>query len=523
MQDKKRISIFFKENRKRLWLAAVFGCLPLLLCILYCTAYGGSLSNVYLPASYWNDELFYYKQTEGILRAGYPWGYFGFNESYARVCSFGVWNPLLFFPWVVWGLFQWGLYAPILCNLVCATVGMVVFAWLARPKRGQALSVLVLVSVLTPFPRFILSSVAEAFLMSMILVYMGLSYAYAREKKNRYFNLILCLTTFLTIMRPYFCLLTLWTGLSFSKRNIRECLKPVGSAGLGLAGYYLMNYWLSAPYLFQHIAGGFIEVMRQEGMVEGIRAFNTQTWEAILSLFQLLKGALRYGLQGGCLYGVFGLLGVTFLLIMWQEHRKGHREGVRQAAGIAFVFTIMMAAVVYMYNIHNGDRHLLTFILLGILFLGMYSDGKLSVGLKIFLTMVMAFFFLIRPGVDYDRSVPFEEETLKLEIDELTEILESRMKLSDGLSWDNTVIWLAYDIVDGEIVTEQWQQLYALPAGFGINYCSQTYVMEHFNDIRSRYIAAVPGGEVEEKLMERGAMFLGGNKNISIWDRSVMK
>ena len=135
----------------------------------------------------------------------------------------------------------------------------------------------------------------------------------------------------------------------------------------------------------------------------------------------------------------------------------------------------------------------------------------------------MAFFFLIRPGVDYDRSVPFEEETLKLEIDELTEILESRMKLSDGLSWDNTVIWLAYDIVDGEIVTEQWQQLYALPAGFGINYCSQTYVMEHFNDIRSRYIAAVPGGEVEEKLMERGAMFLGGNKNISIWDRSVMK
>lgn len=172
-----------------------------------------------------------------------------------------------------------------------------------------------------------------------------------------------------------------------------------------------------------------------------------------------------------------------------------------------------------MYNVHNGDRHLLTFILLGILFLGMYSGGRMGAALKVFLTVSMAFLFLVRQGTDYDRKVPFGEEALRREIEGMSAALEDKMELSEGLSWDNTVIWLAYDMVDGEIVSEQWQQLYALPAGFGINHCSQAYVMECFEELHSRYIAAVPGGEVEKRLEETGAVLLAGNESISIWDR----
>ena len=101
----------------------------------------------------------------------------------------------------------------------------------------------------------------------------------------------------------------------------------------------------------------------------------------------------------------------------------------------------------------------------------------------------------------------------------LEEQLADNMELSEGLSWDNTVIWLSYDQVDGENVSAQWQQLYALPAGFGINHCSQDYVTDHFSSIRSRYIAAIPGGEVEKKLEDSGALFVAGNNNISVWDR----
>lgn len=518
MEAGTHMKTFWAENRRRLWITAAFGCLPLLLCILYCAACGGRLSEVYLPGSWWNDELFYYKQVEGILLGGCPQGYFGFQESRARAGSFGVWNPLLFLPWVIWGIFDWNLYTPVLCNLVCVMAGMAAFAWLAAPDVRRAAVAAVMVSAFTPFTRFILSGVGEAFVLSMTLLYAGLFCAYRREKSPGYVYGMLCLGIFLTIIRPYYFLLVLLAGFGPGERDAARKIKAVCGAGLGLLGYWLMKYWFSAPYLFQHIGGGFLEVLRQEGAAAGLRALTVQTGEAVRDLFQLLKDAFRYGRQGGCLYGVFGLLGVSFLVILWREHGK-KQEDARLAAGMACVFALMMAAVVYMYNIHNGDRHLLAFILLGLLFLGMYSRGKWGAALKALLTAAMIFFFLLRPGTAYDRAVPFRDETLRQEIDQLAEQLAARMELSEGLSWNNTVIWLSYDMVAGESVAEQWQQLYALPAGFGINYCSRDYVLDNYEDLHSRYVAAIPGGEVEKKLEESGAALLAANETISIWDR----
>lgn len=529
MEDGRRGKIFWAANRRRLSIAAAFACLPLLLCVLYCAACGGALSEVYLPASWWNDELFYYKQVEGIVREGLPQGYFGFNESHARAGSFGVWNPLLFLPWVIWGLFDWNLYAPILCNLACVMAGMAVFAWLAAPSCRQAAAVAVMVSVFSPFTRFILSGVGEAFLLTMTLFYAGMLCAYRREKKAGYIRGMLWLGIFLTLIRPYYFLLILLAGFCLAGKGTGGRIKSwrliswrvisMCGAGLGLLGYGLMKYLFSAPYLFHHIGGGFLDTLRQEGLAAGARAFAAQTGGAVSDLAALLKDAFRYGRQGGCLYGVFGLLGVCFLLLLWLERGQERKEDRRLTAGMVCMFVLMMCAIVYVYNIHNGDRHLLTFSLLGLLFLGMYARGKAGAVMKALLTAVMIFFFFVRPGTAYDRMVPFAEENLRQEMMKLEEQLAERMELSAGLSWDNTVIWLSYDLVEGESTAEQWQLLYALPAGFGINYCTYDYVMENFDGIRSRYMAAIPGGEVEKRLQESNAVLVAGNDNISIWDR----
>ena len=80
----KRLWNWWDRDRRILTLkAGLMALLPLLCCIAACAAQGGNLSRVYLPSSEWNDELFYYKQVEGILSHGYPQGYFGFNESHA--------------------------------------------------------------------------------------------------------------------------------------------------------------------------------------------------------------------------------------------------------------------------------------------------------------------------------------------------------------------------------------------------------------------------------------------------------
>ncbi len=519
MEVGRRMKTYIAENRRRLCIAAAFGFLPLLLCVLYCRACGGRLSDVYLPASWWNDELFYYKQVEGIVHEGCPQGYFGYNESCARAGTFGLWNPLLFLPWAIWGFFSWNLNTPVLCNLICVMAGMAVFAWLAAPDCRKAAAAAVMVSVFTPFTRFILSGVGEAFFLQFTLIYAGLFCAYRREKKSGYLWGMLCLGTFLTIIRPYYFLLILLAGFCAAGKGAGWKIKSVCGAALGLLGYWLLKYWFSAPYSFHSIGGGFLDVLRQKGAAAGMRAFIAQTGGAARDVFQLLKDAFRFGRQGGCLYGVFGLLAVSFLVMLWREHGKGREEDTRLAAGMVCVSALMMAAVVYMYNIHNGDRHLLTFILLGILFLGMYSRGKAGAALKALLTAVMIFFFLARPGTAYDRMVPFGEEAIEAEINNLAEQLAGRMELSEGPSWNNTVIWLSYDMVDGEAVSEQWQQLYALPAGFGINHCSQDYVLNNFDGIRSRYIAAIPGGDVEKRLEESRAVLLAGNDHISIWDR----
>lgn len=322
MQESKIRSGFWGKNRERLCIVVAFGCIPLLLCILYCKACGDSIQNVYLPASWWNDELFYYMQVKGILKEGYPQGYFGYNESHARTCSFGVWNPLLFLPWVVWGFFDWSLYAPISCNLVCMTIGFVIFAWFAAPRPWQAAVVAIMLSAFTPLTRFILSSVAETFFMSMILSYAGLFLAYKREQKKWYIHVLLYLAIFLTIIRPYYCLLILLLWLNISEKNAKLRCSFICSAVVGLGGYWLMKYWFSAPYLYNSIGGGGMEALRQEGVAAGISALAEQTQEAFSSLFLLLKNALKYGNQGGACMGFSAFWGLHFCFLYGLSEKK---------------------------------------------------------------------------------------------------------------------------------------------------------------------------------------------------------
>ena len=76
-----------KANRILYLKAVIMGLLPLLCCAITCAIHGYGIGDIYLPASDWNDELFYYKQVESMLEYGYPQGYFGFNESIEFYCN----------------------------------------------------------------------------------------------------------------------------------------------------------------------------------------------------------------------------------------------------------------------------------------------------------------------------------------------------------------------------------------------------------------------------------------------------
>ena len=90
-----------KINREKAWrwFAVIWlAIFPFLCCAAYCLKTDNLISDLYLPAGLWNDDIIYYKEVEGIVHYGIPQGYFGYSDTHALVGSFSVWSPMLLVP-----------------------------------------------------------------------------------------------------------------------------------------------------------------------------------------------------------------------------------------------------------------------------------------------------------------------------------------------------------------------------------------------------------------------------------------
>lgn len=515
-----KIQNWMGDNRGRLVTALLMGLLPLALCVIYCALYDKALWELFLPGSYWNDELFYYKQVEGMLHGGVPSGYFGFNESQGRFLSFAAWSPFLLLAWCLWGLlFGWGFLSPIFCNIVCMMGGMAGFAWLARPGKRQAAAVSVLFSLFTPLTRYTLSGMPDSFCWLLLLLYLGLVFRFREEKRDGALIGMLTLSGLLTLMRPYFLLLMLYPAFFYGRKGKKKLAVAVLVPLLTFAAYAAVKYCFSAAYLHDLFDVSFLTKFWQEGMGAGF----VNLWEltregAKVILRDYLPRAVRYGHFAGSLYALYGLTGLLMVVLAVMEWRGRKMEGSYFPLPVCMVLAMsaMMGAVLYMYKTGEGSRHLESFILMGIVVLGMYLPRK-GIGLQVAAACAAVYFFIGKAGTPYDYQLPMDDGGLKAQVEELLLGLEQKMEPKHGIGWHNTVIWLSYDYVDGAAVTEKWQLLYGIPEGFGINFCSQDYVMENFEELKSRYMAVIPGGEVEKRLLQSGAVLLDGNEELAVY------
>ena len=166
----------------------------------------------------------------------------------------------------------------------------------------------------------------------------------------------------------------------------------------------------------------------------------------------------------------------------------------------------------------EGSKHLMIFIVMGICLIA-FAKEKYPV-MKLLTFFVCVYFFMIKAIAPYDWQIAYDDGVLGMEAAELESGLDQTMHLEDSSDrFDNTVIWLASDVVDGESIAATWGLLYMVPEGFGINFCTQEYVMEHFDTLSSRYLAVLPGGEVEARLQESGAKRLAGTEHMAVYCR----
>ncbi|MCM1057560.1 MAG: hypothetical protein NC517_08135 [Firmicutes bacterium] len=503
-----------KAHRRLMIQAAIFAAFPLVCAVLYCLKDGHTINDIYLPVSYWNDELIYYKQVEAVVNCGLPQGWFGFQEAHANVYPFAAWSPTILIPWVVWGkLFGWNLLSPVYANIVYSMASMGLFAVLVKPSVKQSVFLLGLTAAFMPYTRYLLCGMPESLFLAAGIVFAALTVSYIREERRWKLVLLFLLSVLVTIARPYLGLLFLipvwfavrksrWKGLLFS------CVIIAGTAG----AYVLVTRLCCAPYLESIVKASWLGIFFTDGPVAGIRYVFDTLLDRFTALYRdHLKPAVKFGLFSGSLYGVVGLTALILLIRFLWAWRKGKDKDMRILALFQFLMTAgMVLAVFLFYKMGEGSKHLMLFILMSLVWIAL-TDEKycLMKGAAAFLCL---YFFVIKAFIPYDWQAAYDAVGMREEARLLEAQLDANMERSapEGFSepeeyrYANTVIWLASDIIEGESIPATWGLLYMIPEGYGINFCTQVYALEHFDELRSGYIAVLPGGQVEERILQAG-------------------
>ncbi len=511
----------------------LLGILPLVCCLVYCGVQGRSLGEVYPPCSEWNDELFYYKQVEGIVNYGYPQGYFGFNESHALKLSFAAWSPVLVFPWILWGLvFGWNLMSPMLCNIALMILCCILFVWLVRPTWKQTGILSLLFCLYRPFVRYMLSVMPEIICFSMLIVFYGLAVNYLRREKAYKLVLLFLMSGVMTLMRPYlllFMLLPAWFWFRRSRwKGAAGSLAVIGAV-VGL--YACIKHYLGAEYFAPLFFTDWVTAFFEQGLFGGIRYTAGKLYYMGKDFWGHTLQGLRTGLASGAFFAGFlvctGVLAGQSAADLYKIRRDRKRAAeaaqgerpknalVHIEAHLAFSCVAMFFALLLMYKLTEGSKHLLTFMAAAVFVISLMETRFYKKAVLV--GVAFAYLYSYMAVNPYDYQVPFVQEERKADVERWQELLGERLSLEEeSPGFENVVIWVFKDTVDGISANTVWQLLYALPEGFGVSCCMPEYVAENFDELKSRYLFTAAAGEIDalcaqagfEKVGEAGGMVL---------------
>lgn len=543
----KKFTDWWKQDRKYVLLikALLMALLPFLCCVVTCAAAQKSIGEVYLPASEWNDELFYYKQVESIVEFGYPYGYYGFNESHGRVLSFAAWSPVLVLPWIVWGLlFGWNLMSPIICNILLMMVSMFLFVWLVKPN-GKQLGILTLLFCLyTPFVRYMLSGMPEIICISHLIVFYGVVISYERKPCAGKLVAEFALAGLLTLMRPYMLLFLLLPAFCWIRDAGKKGHMWTGILGSGvvmgaiLTCYAMIKHFFGAEYFHPLFFTDWLTTFFTDGFGAGVKNFfGTLYWKGKDCYAHMVQG-LRTGLASGTFFAGFLTIGAVLLaqsavdclkyrrnMVAGQKREEKREEPVESAKGVllaeahlAFSFVGMFFAILLMYKLTEGSKHLLTFMAVAVFVISLMETKAYKKA--VFVGAVFAFLYTYRAVDPYDFQVPYVTEGRAAQVEDWRERFAGAMELTmkNVPNYDNAVIWVFNEVGEDQKAMK-WQLLYSLPEGFGISCCQKDFVLSNFDRLHCRYYVVQSGAEVDKRCREEGLKELSRDHDIVLYQR----
>ena len=504
-----------------------------------------------LLTSEWNDELFYFKQVEAIIDHGYPLGYYGFNESHALAFSFAAWSPVLVWPWVILGkIFGWTLTSVFVYNLLIYILALVLFGVFTEPdvKQTAVISVWFLAFFLNV--RYIYSCMPEVICFAHMIIFWGLVLGFFKKGKKGYLYAAIFLGSLMTFMRPYlilflvFALMVLFFGAPKGKRLLKGFISFI-ILGVTAFIYYLLNHYLSAEYLMPFFYTDFITTFFTDGIGPGFHNLFGTLYYKGSDFIRFMKDAFYIDRAAGIFFCIFMFKMLLETIQCIIEYRAYKKSGVTEAAGsekaaaneapettassldkdffarlyMLFADFAFLMALLLMYKLTEGSKHLLTFIMAGVLV--MIMEKKRGYIYGIIMSACVIYFGIFHCTDNfYDFGIPRDNAEADARYDYWQQAFAEGIEIDKTIapSYGNAIIWEFADNVDGESITTDWQMLYALPSGTGISCCWE-YTDENFDTIRCRYISAPSGGDIENMCIEAGYRQIGRDDRLCVYAR----
>ena len=527
--------LFNGEFNKELLIKCVVALLfPALLCIVYCAVRGIGISELFLPASYNNDCVFYYKQIEGILKGGIPVGYFGFDESRAAVGGLAAWSHLIYFPWIVWGrIFGWNFASVLVCNVVLFGIALAVFTLLTKPGTVNYIISLLALALFPSLPIHLLNALPEAVVASVFIVFLGLSikiceYSIGKNDGNKqnkkyltaYIVAAFVFGAFLTIIRPYM--------IVFLAVPIYVLIKAYGKKMIAVSAlilfavivaYVLITKFFTADYFSPLFDTGIVKLLLKGKIGEAFWTTVSVLKTMTAGIAGFIGSAFKFGSTAGTQY-VMAIIGLIVSGVLVFDKESKERKPVYLVYFIALIL-LLGAIVLFLQKSNEGARHLWIFAIAGCLILPETVKVNIPVYALKGVSIVLLIIFIARGSlVPTDYDIPVGTPELRSNIEEWKEAfkaLEVDKKATDG--FENTVAWVFVDYDNGDMIVTEYAPLYVLPAGMGISCCYPDHILADIDSVKCRYIYTDAKGEVAKLCEEKNMNIVAKVGDTVIYER----
>nr|MCR5716811.1 hypothetical protein [Lachnospiraceae bacterium] len=332
----------------------------------------------------------------------------------------------------------------------------------------------------------------------------------------------------LTWMRPYFLILfpILWGMWRDRLGGKSATVRCIGFVAVVATIYLAINRFFSAPYLTDLFYTDWIKAYVEQGLLGGLKYTGWKLATSLGSIREMItQGISGEGLAAGALYLAFYLC-ILYWIVMSIISVIRRAQGIRGGAvPLSVQFTIGLASVAFavadllMYRLSEGSKHTMAFIVITMILMPLMHENILRNISAYVALIVCAYLFIFMAQIPYDYDLPYQEEE---RVADLTALQE---QLSDGMSevtenvpnYENTIVWVLWDEVEGETVATDFGAFYAVPAGFGINLCDGGYVDAQLESMQSRYYGTSPGGEIAKRCEALGYTKIAESKSLVVY------